>query len=101
MALTKAMLTDTLTDCIGFNKRESKDVVESFFNQLNDTLTAGEEIKLAGFGKFSIKDKSERTGRNPKTGEVVALPAKHKVHFKPGKELKGRVDNSANRVSVN
>ena len=98
MALTKAILTDTLTDGIGFNKRESKELVESFFLQLNDTLAAGEEIKLSGFGNFNLRDKSERTGRNPKTGKEAVIEARRVVTFKTGQKLNIRVKEYDTRV---
>ncbi len=93
------MLTDTLTDGIGFNKRESKDLVESFFSQLNETLAAGEEVKLAGFGNFTLRDKSERIGRNPKTGEEKVISARRVVTFKSAQKLKLRVETHGTRVT--
>jgi integration host factor subunit alpha len=92
MALTKADLAEKLYDEIGLNKRESKDVVESFFNELNNTLADGEEIKLSGFGNFSLRDKSQRTGRNPKTGEEKVISARRVVTFKIGQKLKSSVE---------
>lgn len=99
MTLTKAILADKLSDEIGLNKRESKDVVESFFNELNNTLANGEEIKLSGFGNFSIRDKDERMGRNPKTGEDKVISARRIVTFKTGNKLKLKVE-SYNRKNV-
>jgi len=92
MALTKAILAQKLTDEIGLNKRESKEFVEAFFNELNNTLTNGEELKLSGFGNFIIRDKSERMGRNPKTGEEKIIAARRVVTFKAGQSLKSRVE---------
>ena len=92
MALTKADLAEKLNYDIGLNKRESKDFVESFFNELNGNLERGEKIKLAGFGNFSLRDKSERIGRNPKTGEEKIISARRVVTFKSGQKLKSRVE---------
>ncbi|MCU7800215.1 MAG: integration host factor subunit alpha [gamma proteobacterium symbiont of Lucinoma myriamae] len=92
MALTKADLAEKLYDEIGLNKRESKEFIESFFNELNNTLGNGEEIKLSGFGNFSLRAKSERMGRNPKTGEEKMISARRVVTFKVGQKLKSRVE---------
>lgn len=92
MALTKANLAEKLYDEIGLNKRESKEMVESFFNELNNTLAIGEEIKLTGFGNFTIRDKDERMGRNPKTGEEKLISARRVVTFKTGQKLKLKVE---------
>lgn len=92
MALTKADLAEKLYDEIGLNKRESKEFVESFFNELNNTLGNGEEIKLTGFGNFSLRAKSERIGRNPKTDEEKMISARRVVTFKVGQKLKSRVE---------
>ena len=92
MVLTKADLAEKLYDEIGLNKRESKEFVESFFNELNNTLGNGEEIKLTCFGNFSLRAKSERIGRNPKTGEEKMISARRVVTFKVGQKLKSRVE---------
>jgi len=92
MALTKANLAEKLYDEIGLNKRESKEMVESFFNELNNTLAIGEEIKLTGFGNFTIRDKDQRMGRNPKTGEEKLISARRVVTFKTGQKLKLKVE---------
>ena len=92
MSLTKADLAEKLYDEIGLNKRESKEFIESFFNEFNNTLGNGEEIKLTGFGNFSLRAKSERIGRNPKTGEEKMISARRVVTFKVGQKLKSRVE---------
>ncbi|MFK5915730.1 MAG: integration host factor subunit alpha [Woeseiaceae bacterium] len=99
MTLTKAALTEHLTDELGLNKREGKEVVESFFTEINNTLVAGEEVKLTGFGNFSVHDKKERPGRNPKTGEEVIIQARRVVTFKAGQKLKFRVEEYGARVA--
>ncbi|BBN59022.1 MULTISPECIES: integration host factor subunit alpha [Hydrogenovibrio] len=93
MALTKADLAQTLTDTFGFNKRESKELVEQFYAEMATVLVKGEQIKLSGFGNFELRDKSARPGRNPRTGEDVPISARRVVTFKPGQKLRARIDN--------
>ncbi|MEC9248811.1 MAG: integration host factor subunit alpha [Pseudomonadota bacterium] len=92
MALTKAKLAETLFEQLGLNKREAKDLVEGFFENLRLSLESGEQVKLSGFGNFDLRDKNERPGRNPKTGEEIPISARRVVTFKPGQKLKSRVD---------
>ena len=92
MALTKAKLAETLFEQLGLNKREAKDIVEGFFESLRSSLESGEQVKLSGFGNFDLRDKSERPGRNPKTGEEIPISARRVVTFRPGQKLKSRVD---------
>ena len=94
MALTKAEVAEHLFEKVGLSKRDAKDMVEVFFEEIRETLESGEQVKLSGFGNFDLRVKSERPGRNPKTGESVLLPGKHVPHFKPGKELRERVNDS-------
>jgi len=93
MALTKANLAQNLTDVVGFNKRESKDMVEQFYNEISAVLVKGEKVKLSGFGNFELKDKNARPGRNPRTGEDVPISARRVVTFKPGQKLRAKIDN--------
>lgn len=93
MALTKAELAQTLTDTFGFNKRESKELVEQFYSEMATVLVKGEQIKLSGFGNFELRDKTARPGRNPRTGEDVPISARRVVTFKPGQKLRARIDN--------
>lgn len=93
MALTKADLAQTLTDTFGFNKRESKELVEQFYGEMSEVLIRGEQIKLSGFGNFELKDKNARPGRNPRTGEDVPISARRVVTFKPGQKLRAQIDN--------
>ena len=95
MALTKADMTERLYDELGFNKREAKELVEMFFEEIRIALENGEPVKLSGFGNFELRDKKERPGRNPRTGEDVAISARRVVTFRPGQKLKTRVDNNA------
>ncbi|MGC9456931.1 MAG: integration host factor subunit alpha [Halothiobacillaceae bacterium] len=92
MALTKADMVERLHEEIGLNKREAKDFVELFFEELRDTLESGEEVKLSGFGNFTLRDKGERPGRNPKTGEEIPVTARRVVTFRAGQKLKSMVE---------
>ena len=88
-------MTERLYDELGFNKREAKELVEMFFEEIRIALENGEPVKLSGFGNFELRDKKERPGRNPRTGEDVAISARRVVTFRPGQKLKTRVDNNA------
>ena len=91
-ALTKAEMAELLADKMGLSRREAKDLVEVFFEQITQALIAGREVKLSGFGNFELKDKSARPGRNPKTGEEVDISARRVVTFKSGQKLRRLVD---------
>ena len=90
-ALTKAQLAELLFEQIGLNKREAKEMVDAFFEQISQALVSGDEVKLSGFGNFQLRTKAPRTGRNPRTGETIAIAASTTVKFKPGKSLKDAV----------
>src|SRR6476469_5383396 len=87
-ALTKAHLADLLFDQIGLNKRESKDMIDAFFDLISESLVDGSDVKLSGFGNFQIRTKSSRPGRNPRTGESVAIKARRVVTFHASHKLK-------------
>ena len=91
-ALTKADLADQLFDQLGLNKREAKEVVELFFEEISRSLEGNVQVKLSGFGNFELKEKKERPGRNPKTGEDVPISARRVVTFHAGQKLKARVE---------
>ncbi len=91
MAVTKAELAESLYDQIGLNKREAREVVEMFFNEIIDCLVTNEPVKLSGFGNFELRDKRERPGRNPKTGEEIPISARRVVTFRPSQKLKAKV----------
>ena len=91
MALTKADMTEQLYDELGFNKREAKELVEMFFEEIRTALEKGEQVKLSGFGNFELRDKSERPGRNPKTGDEIQIAAANVPAFVAGKALKDSV----------
>ncbi|MDZ7787814.1 MAG: integration host factor subunit alpha [Halofilum sp. (in: g-proteobacteria)] len=92
MALTKARMAETLFDELGLNKREAKELVELFFEEIRDTLASGDDVKLSGFGNFVLRTKNQRPGRNPKTGEEIPISARRVVTFRPGQKLKARVE---------
>ncbi|TNE80155.1 MAG: integration host factor subunit alpha [Gammaproteobacteria bacterium] len=94
-ALTKAELAEMLFEELGLNKREAKEIVESFFEEIRSALESNEQVKLSGFGNFELRDKKTRPGRNPKTGEEIPISARRVVTFKPGQKLKARVESYA------
>ena len=96
MALTKFDIVNSLNDEIGLNKREAKELVDSFFDNIKKLLSQGKEVKLSGFGNFQLKDKSSRPGRNPRTGENVEITARRVVTFKSGQKLKESVNTLTN-----
>jgi integration host factor subunit alpha len=89
--LTKAELSELLFDHLGLNKRESKDMVEAFFDILHHALVEGQDIKLSGFGNFNIRRKAPRPGRNPRTGEAIPITARNVVTFHASHKLKSLV----------
>ncbi len=90
--MTKSELIETLTQRQGHLKSDDVDLaVKSLLEMMGSALAGGERIEIRGFGSFSLHYRPARTGRNPKTGDAVALPGKHVPHFKPGKELRDRV----------
>ena len=91
MTLTKSDIVEDLNNEIGLNKREAKELVDMFFNDIKNLLSEGHEVKLSGFGNFQLKDKSPRPGRNPRTGEDVEISARRVVTFKSGQKLKESV----------
>jgi len=98
-ALTKAELAETLYEELGLNKREAKEIVELFFEEIRLALESNEQVKLSGFGNFDLRDKGERPGRNPKTGEEIPITARRVVTFKPGQKLRARVETYAGTAS--
>lgn len=95
MALTKADMAERLFEELGLNKREAKELVEIFFEEVRLALEKGEAVKLSGFGNFTLRDKNQRPGRNPKTGEEIPITARRVVTFRPGQKLKARVEEYA------
>ncbi|MDY7575754.1 integration host factor subunit alpha [Actimicrobium sp. CCI2.3] len=91
--LTKAELAELLFEQVGLNKREAKDMVETFFDEIRNSLERGESVKLSGYGNFQLRDKPQRPGRNPKTGEEIPITARRVVTFHPSQKLKSMVEN--------
>ena len=92
-ALTKAEMADHLSELTSLNRREAKQMVELFFDEISQALIAGEQVKLSGFGNFEIRSKSARPGRNPRTGEPVPIPPKRVVTFKASAMLKDQINS--------
>ena len=90
--LTKSELAELLFEQVGLNKREAKDMVETFFDEIRNALERGEAVKLSGFGNFQLRDKPQRPGRNPKTGEEIPITARRVVTFHASQKLKGMVE---------
>ncbi len=88
-------MAESLFNELGLNKREARELVDLYFHQLVACLALGEPVKLSVFGNFDLRDKKERPGRNPKTGEKIPISARRVVTFRPGQKLKGRVEASA------
>lgn len=98
MALTKAVMADRLFEELGLNKREAKEIVDSFFEEVRLALEKGEQVKLSGFGNFGLRKKNQRPGRNPKTGEEIPISARRVVTFRPGQKLRARVEAYVGRI---
>ncbi|MFT5082023.1 MAG: integration host factor subunit alpha [Lentisphaeria bacterium] len=98
-SLTKADLAERLYEELGFNKREAKELIELFFDEIRSSLEDNEQVKLSGFGNFDLRDKKQRPGRNPKTGEEIPITARRVVTFRPGQKLKARVEAYAGTQS--
>jgi integration host factor subunit alpha len=94
MTLTKAELADLLYEEVGLNKREAKDMVEGMFEEIRNALEAADTVKLSGFGNFQLRDKPQRPGRNPKTGEDMPITARRVVTFHPSNKLKALVESN-------
>ena len=90
--LTKAELADSLIEKYHLNKKDAKDLVDLVFEEIRAALEQGDSVKISGFGNFDLRDKNQRPGRNPKTGEDIPISARRVVTFKPGQKLKARVE---------
>lgn len=91
-SLTKLEMAEKLQQDLGFSRKESKDLVDCFFEEIVTALEDGEPVKISGFGNFELRDKSSRPGRNPKTGEEFDIEARRVVTFKAGRKLRDRID---------
>lgn len=94
-ALTKAHLAELLFEQIGLNKRESKDMIDAFFNLISEGLAEGRDVKISGFGNFQIRTKAPRPGRNPRTGESIPIEARRVVTFHASHKLKDQIQGIA------
>jgi integration host factor subunit alpha len=92
MTLTKAEIAEELFNQLGLNQREARELLDLFFEEVRAALSNAEQVKLSGFGNFDLRDKKQRAGRNPKTGEESPVSARRVVTFRPGQKLKGRVE---------
>ena len=92
-------MADQLFEELGLNKREAKEIVEAFFEEIRLSLESNQSVKISGFGNFDLRDKNERPGRNPKTGEEIPISARRVVTFRPGQKLKARVEEYAGTQS--
>ena len=92
MALTKADIAEHLFTQLGMSKREAKDMVEAFFEEIRQALERGEQVKISGFGNFDLREKNQRPGRNPKTGEEIPITARRVVTFHASQKLKANVE---------
>lgn len=97
MALTKADMVERLFNDLGINKKDAKELVDQFFEEIKGALASGRSVKLSGFGNFDLRDKNQRPGRNPKTGEEIPITARRVVTFKPGQKLKVKVEGLEGR----
>ncbi len=92
MTLTKADIVEKLLADIGLNRKDAKELVDMFFEEIKHALEQGRAVKLSGFGSFDLRDKRERPGRNPKTGEAIPVTARRVVTFRAGQKLKSRIE---------
>ncbi|MCK5689617.1 integration host factor subunit alpha [Myxococcota bacterium] len=90
--MTKADLIEAVHGRVGFSKKESADLVEMVFDTMKDTLEQGQKIKISGFGKFEVRDKRSRSGRNPQTGKVIEISARRVLTFKPSQVLRAALN---------
>ncbi|NMG32197.1 integration host factor subunit alpha [Aromatoleum evansii] len=97
MTLTRVDLIQHIIDTIGLNKREASELTEAFFEEISAALEKGEDVKLSGFGGFQLRDKPERPGRNPKTGETAVITARRVVAFHPSDKLKKIIEARASK----
>jgi len=98
MTITKNTLVEMLHNEVGLNKREAKEFIELFFETLKKNLENGKDIKISGFGNFTLREKNARPGRNPKTGEEVLIKERRVVTFKSGLKLKNKLEGYEGKI---
>ncbi len=92
MALTRIEMAESLFNELGLSRTEARELIELFFGELTSSLAVAKQVKLSGFGNFDLRDKNERPGRNPKTGEKIPISARRVVTFRQGEKLKARME---------
>lgn len=95
--MTKADIIEAIYQKVGYSKKDAADLVELIFNTIKETLAKGEKIKISGFGNFVVRDKKERTGRNPQTGNAIKISARRVLTFKPSQVLRAEVNTSSQK----
>ena len=90
--ITRADLSESIYREVGLSRNESAELVEAVLSEITEALAREEVVKISSFGSFLVRQKGQRIGRNPKTGDSVQIPAKYVPHFKPGKEMRERVN---------
>jgi integration host factor subunit alpha len=90
--MTKADIVEKIYEKVGFSKKDSADLVELVFDIIKSTLESGDKIKIAGFGNFVVKEKADRRGRNPQTGDEIIISARKILTFKPSQVLKASIN---------
>ena len=95
MTLTKAEIAEQVHNQVGRNKKESAQMVEALFETIRESLEEGKDVMISGFGKFSIRERGERKGRNPLTGDPIMLPAKKVVTFRCSGKLREKINGEA------
>ena len=98
--ITKATLANTLFDQLGLNKREAREFVGLFFEQIRQALEIGESVKLSGFGGFTIREKNSRPGRNPKTGEEVPVSARRVVTYRASQKVREQISDNTTTINA-
>ncbi len=92
MTMTKAGIVDEVYEMVGVTKKEAADYVEAVFETMKETLEEGEDIKVSGFGKFEVREKGERVGRNPRTGVEIMIPERRVLRFKVSQVFKDELN---------
>jgi integration host factor subunit alpha len=86
--MTKAEIVETIYEKVGFSRKESAEIVDLVFDLMKETLEKGDKIKISGFGKFLVREKRPRKGRNPQTGDEIQISARRVLTFKPSQVLR-------------
>jgi integration host factor subunit alpha len=97
--MTKADIVEKIFDKVGYSKKESAELVEMVFDIIKSTLEKGDKIKIAGFGNFVVKEKADRRGRNPQTGDPIVITARRVLNFKASQLLKQELNDEAAPVA--